>query len=536
MRILAVIPACEGSESLPNKNMRLINGKPMIFHVIQNAKKSGYITDVLVTTNSDEILTIARCMGVMGRQRDQSLCNKEVSLDAVVYDAVMSVEYRAYDYVVTMQSISPTLKVETLDKAIEKCIGENLDTLISVVNRPSFSWKLIDDHVEPMQDKRMNRHCLPPLYIETGAFLITKTQFVSENTRIGKNVDIYELSGDEALDVYTYGDLKQADSILKKKQTAFYVNGNNEMGLGHIYRVLQLADDFLSRPDIYYDMNQTDPSVFGSTKYPIYPVDGQKGLIEELKHKSYDRFINDNLSTTKEYMNELKRAMPKAQIINFEDEGDGAEYADVVFNALYDDSFLPNVYSGEKYYIASKLFLLYEPIFIKKKVKRVFVSFGGADPQNYSDRILSMITDNKEYENIQFCVVIGNAKQNVDIIMQYNKWTNIEVYHNVSNIAELMSQCDIAITSRGRTAYELMLLGIPTIAIAQNERESKHSFLGNDNGVRYLGQNPDNNSILKAVDEYISLVQSERKRIQSKMLVNDLRNGRKNIMDVIENL
>ncbi|EYA68652.1 cytidylyltransferase -containing domain protein, partial [Bacteroides fragilis str. S24L15] len=40
-----------------------------------------------------------------------------------------------------------------------------------------------------------------------------------------------------------------------------------------------------------------------------------------------------------------------------------------------------------------------------------------------------------------------------------------------------MSKCDIGITSRGRTGYELAVLGIPTIAMAQNEREEKHGFV-----------------------------------------------------------
>ena len=42
MRILAVIPACEGSVSLPNKNLRVINGKPLIYYVIRNARNSRY--------------------------------------------------------------------------------------------------------------------------------------------------------------------------------------------------------------------------------------------------------------------------------------------------------------------------------------------------------------------------------------------------------------------------------------------------------------------------------------------------------------
>ena len=66
---------------------------------------------------------------------------------------------------------------------------------------------------------------------------------------------------------------------------------------------------------------------------------------------------------------------------------------------------------------------------------------------------------------------------------------NIEVYFDVSNMPELMTSCDIGVTSRGRTGYELALLGIPAIAMAQNAREEKHGFVCNENGFTYIGLN-----------------------------------------------
>ena len=53
--------------------------------------------------------------------------------------------------------------------------------------------------------------------------------------------------------------------------------------------------------------------------------------------------------------------------------------------------------------------MFYEPIKIKEKVKKVFISFGGADPQNYSDRLLDIIYK-EEYKDYQFVVVLGRAK------------------------------------------------------------------------------------------------------------------------------
>lgn len=140
MKILAIIPVCEGSQSLPNKNLRVINGKPMVYYALNNALKSRYITDTIVTTNSDEVITIARQMGAMVKKRRSELSSTSVSLDEVVFDVKDTVDFSQYDYIVTMQPISPILKHTTLDKAIERCISEQADTMISVVDRAQYYW------------------------------------------------------------------------------------------------------------------------------------------------------------------------------------------------------------------------------------------------------------------------------------------------------------------------------------------------------------------------------------------------------------
>ena len=102
--------------------------------------------------------------------------------------------------------------------------------------------------------------------------------------------------------------------------------------------------------------------------------------------------------------------------------------------------------------------MFYNKIDIKDKVENVFISFGGADPQNYTDRLLDIVADNDKYSNYNFKVVIGRAKQNIDKLLEYNKYSNIEVLYDIKNMPEIMSSCDIAVTSRGRTGYQLAIL------------------------------------------------------------------------------
>ena len=533
MKILAVIPARAGSKGIPNKNVRIIGGHPLVYYSIKNALSSAFITDVVITTDSEAVRIIGQQMGANIKWRDESLCGDAVTLDEVIADAVSKDE--VWDYIVTMQPTSPTLTVETLDTAIQYTIDNNLDTLISAINTPHLSWGEKDGKKVPNYKERLNRQYLPPCYMETGAFVVSKASVITPKTRIGEKVDIYEIPADEAQDVDTFDDLRSVAAILERESVAIYVNGNNMRGIGHIYRALEIADEFYSKPDIYYDINQTDSKVFGVTAHNLIPVNGIHDLFNICKEKQYSIFINDILSTSLDYMIGLRSVLPNAKLINFEDDGEGILKADLVFNALYHDGNLPQVKAGDKYYISSKIFLFYKPINIRKNVQKIFISFGGADPQNYTDRLLDMICQD-EYKNYKFVVVLGRAKYNVDKLMEYNKYENIEVLYDVSNMPEIMSSCDIGVTSRGRTGYELAFLGIPSISMAQNHREEKHGFVCNENGFSYIGLNPANEVIKATLDMYIRMSKEGRQKYQNMLLSHNLRNGRKRVMSLIKGL
>ncbi len=533
MDILAIIPARAGSRGIPNKNIRIIGEHPLIYYSIKNAMESRLISEVIVSTDSPEVRIIAQQMGVAVHWRDASLCGDAVTLDAVIYDAIP--KDKEFDYIVTMQPTSPTLRVGTLDTAIQYAIEGDFDTVISGINTPHLSWGVKDGKKVPNYTERLNRQYLPPCYVETGAFVISKAAVVTPKTRIGENIDVFEVPEDESQDVDTFEDLRSVAATISRQKVGIYVNGNNKRGIGHIYRTLEIADEFYVKPDIYYDTNQTDPKVFGNTKHNLISVNGIAELYQICKEKQYTVFINDILTTSIDYMIGLKSVMPNAKIINFEDDGEGIIKADLVFNALFHDEDLPQVKAGEKYYISGKTFMFYEPIKIKEKVKRVFISFGGADPQNYSDRLLNMIS-RSEYKDYQFVVVLGRAKHNVDSLMDFNKYDNIEVLYDVSNMPELMSSCDIGITSRGRTGYELAILGIPSIAMAQNKREEKHGFVCNENGFSYIGLNPADEIIESNLQMYLRMSKESRQRFQNMLLSHDLRGGRKRVMSLINGL
>ena len=141
-----------------------------------------------------------------------------------------------------------------------------------------------------------------------------------------------------------------------------------------------------------------------------------------------------------------------------------------------------------------------------------------------------------EYAGYHFVVVLGRAKRNVKALLEYNRFSHIEVLYDAPDMPEIMSGCDIGITSRGRTGYELALLGIPSIAMAQNKREEKHGFVCNENGFTYIGLNPEDEIIKSNLDMYLQLPAKSRARFQEMLLSHDLRGGRQRVMNLINSL
>lgn len=243
-KILAVIPARGGSKGIPRKNVRLMHGKPLISYAISNALKSPMITDCVVTTDDSEIAAVAHMYGCETVNRDSELAADAVTLDPVVYDAVQQMEARKkyiYDIVITLQPTSPLMRVETLNHAITDFLVKGADSMISVVNKPHLSWKKEGEKIVPNYEKRLNRQQLPPNYMETGAFFITKREFVQLNSRLGNNISVFEVPEQEAIDIDTVEDWLISESILSRKNIVFRCDGMKQLGMGHVYNCITMA-------------------------------------------------------------------------------------------------------------------------------------------------------------------------------------------------------------------------------------------------------------------------------------------------------
>ena len=538
-KILVVIPARGGSKGIPRKNIRLLDNKPLISYTINIARHSSYVDDVVVTTDDSEIALLSEKFGASVIRRSGDLALDDVPLDPVIYDAMVQKEkiaFDEYDIVVTLQPTSPLLKPTTLDAAIEKFEDFGIDSVISVVDDRHLSWGYDEnnDRYYPNYIERVNRQYLPKSFKETGAILATRRDFVHEDSRLGMNLDLIEVSREESVDIDNYEDWWIAENYLRKKRIAIVVNAYDEIGTGHVYRCLSIASKLVFHDVLFLldESHQLGIDIVDSYNYPFKLHDGLDDLANILKEYSPNIVINDILDTSAEYIATLKE--DGYFVVNFEDLGEGTLLADVVFDALYEhDLDEENIFTGHKYYILKDEFYFQPKKIITREVNNVLITFGGTDPNNFTEKVIDSILSTN-YEG-RINVILGLGYPDLErLISKYESNPLIQIYRNVSDISEFMFKADIIFTSAGRTMYEVCSLGVPTICICQNEREVSHVFGNFDNGFinMGLGIGIQNQEI---IDEFINLVNNYDLRVEMnrKMLDIDLKNGFENIKSKI---
>ena len=497
-KILVVIPARGGSKGIPRKNIRLLGGKPLIAHTIEMAKASDYVDDVIVTTDDNEIKFIAEKFGAETVKRDGKLAEDSIPLDPVIYDATIQKEKLSdaeYDVVITVQPTSPLLKTKTLDLAIETLLEPNhdeeyYDTIISVVDDRHLSWGYDEENKKyfPLYKERVNRQYLPKAYKETGSIFATKREFVKENSRLGDNIGLIEISKQESIDIDNYEDWWVAERILKKKKILIKADASHEIGTGHIYRGLSIASKLVNH-EVIFLLDKSQPlgiEIIKNNNYPYITHHSDEGnLIEKIVEYDPDIVINDILNTNSKYTKTLRDK--GFFIVNFEDLGGGVKYAHMVFDALYEHKIpLQNLYSGHKYYILKDEFNYQSFKEIKEDVNKVLLTFGGTDPNNLTEKVLESILESNYENQIEIILGLGYANKK-EIQEKYKDNERIEIYENVKNMSEHMHDADLIFTSAGRTMYEIASLGVPCICLCQNERELSHIFGNVEHGFINLG-------------------------------------------------
>jgi spore coat polysaccharide biosynthesis predicted glycosyltransferase SpsG/CMP-N-acetylneuraminic acid synthetase len=473
-KTLLVIPAIKKNAVIPDQLIKKLDGITLIQRAITTAKE--ITNNILIITDSEEISLIAK------RNNVKYLLDSDLKLNSKNILKVVNGILEEYDFkdIILYRANTPLINSEILLKAYEEFLAEDKAILTSVKSLDKQLLKYKQNSLQKVNKK---------YFKELKAFYIYKKD---NKNNIFKPFIIDE---EKSIEIETYQDWWICEKILQRKRIIFNVIGNTKIGMGHIYHSLALAHEITDHEVIFVCDEKYKIAVdkIASMDYEVLPSSNVTETIINLKP---DLVINDILNTDIKYIKTLKQNNIK--VVNFEDLGDGACKADLIFNELYDvpqikgDNFL----WGYEYLALRDEFENAIPHKFENNVEAILITFGGTDQNNLTLITLKSIIHILKKNNIKVYIVCGGGylyKKELERYLKKSDYKKIELSYAVEVISQIMENTQIAFSSNGRTVYELAHMNIPSIVISHHKREATHSFTTLEKGFINLGVYDKNN-------------------------------------------
>ncbi|MGK2905732.1 MAG: HAD-IIIA family hydrolase [Desulfuromonadales bacterium] len=216
---VALVPLRGGSKSIPDKNIRLIAGKPLCAWVLEAACRSGVFNKVVVSTDSPRIADVVQGLDLQVEilERPAELATDEASTESVMLHAAQAFDF---DVLATIQATSPLVQPEDFRNAQSIFKSGCYDSLLTAVRTRRFFWN--DDgtalNYTPLQ--RPRRQDFSGSLMENGAFYFTKRTILERTScRLGGRISIYEMAAESAVEIDEQEDWALVERALLARNT-----------------------------------------------------------------------------------------------------------------------------------------------------------------------------------------------------------------------------------------------------------------------------------------------------------------------------
>jgi len=223
-KILGIIPARGGSKGIPRKNIQIISGKPLIAWSIINAQQSKYIDKIILSSDDNEIISIAKQWKCdVPFVRPKELAEDDTPGIAPVLHAIQ--QFPDYDYIVLLQPTSPLRAVDDIDGCIEFCMQQNSKICVSVTEPPKNPFLLCTINTSPyIQPFHANgfiptRQEIPEIFMINGAIYVAQAEWLnSTQSFLTPETIAYFMPYNRSLDIDTELDMKICELLLNEQR------------------------------------------------------------------------------------------------------------------------------------------------------------------------------------------------------------------------------------------------------------------------------------------------------------------------------
>lgn len=218
MKTIAIIPARGGSKRIPEKNIQIFDGLPLLAHSIIYAQKNKTLIDeIYVSTDNVEIKKIALQFGAKVIDRPASISGDLEPTISALKHVLESIDSSNVENVVLLQATNPLRPDNLLNEAFEIYNSKGYDSLFTVSRNHQKFGKIIEGKYQPFNYIIGQRsQDLEPLFFENGLLYITKTHLIMSDIVISENAFPLEVEHAFAkVDIDTFEDLDYARFISK---------------------------------------------------------------------------------------------------------------------------------------------------------------------------------------------------------------------------------------------------------------------------------------------------------------------------------
>ena len=226
--ILALIPARSGSKGLHEKNMRKVNGVPLVGYSLQAALNSKYINEVYLTSDDELTLSYGKELGATPVSRPVEFSTDTASANSVVehfFNTLPESLLEQDPYIVYLQPTSPLRTSKHIDDALSKMMEQGFTKLVSVVEMAKSPFKsfVLDKHgcLQALFDEEMTnqrRQDIPLVYAANGAiYIFCLSDFNEKNAFPSNGSCPYVMNEKNSLDIDTKEDLLLLESSINTK-------------------------------------------------------------------------------------------------------------------------------------------------------------------------------------------------------------------------------------------------------------------------------------------------------------------------------
>ena len=226
MNALGVVPARGGSKGIPQKNLIVVGGRPLLAYTADAARASR-LSRTIVSTDDDAIAGVARGLGLeVPFMRPPELATDEALMAPVLQHAVREMRARGFtaDAVVLLQPTSPLRRAEHIDRALDLLASSGADSVVSVVEvphqfNPVSVMRLDGDRLMAFVEGPpvLRRQEKPRVYARNGpAVLAVRTPVLERGSLYGDDCRPIFMTPEESLDLDTRLDVNLLDCLLAR--------------------------------------------------------------------------------------------------------------------------------------------------------------------------------------------------------------------------------------------------------------------------------------------------------------------------------